>query len=68
MRTARNDNAKVRDRAPKGPKAAAKIETVMREFKEGELHSGSGKTVTSRPQAVAIALDSARKVVKKKGG
>ncbi len=45
-------------------KAAAgkrKIETVMHEFKEGDLKSGgSGKTVTSRKQAVAIALSEAR--------
>jgi hypothetical protein len=66
MRTAKNDNASARDRTPKGPKAAAKIATVMREFKEGELHSGgSGKTVTSPKQAVAIALSEARRAKKK---
>jgi len=34
------------------------VETVMGEFKRGQLHSGSkkGPKVTSRKQAVAIAL------------
>lgn len=40
-----------------------KIETVMHEFKEGELHSGSkkGPKVTNPKQAIAIALSEARK-------
>lgn len=44
-------------------KAKSKIEKTMREFKEGELHSGSkkGPKVKSRKQAVAIALEQARK-------
>jgi len=44
----------------KGPK---KVEKVMREFKSGELHSGSkkGPTVKSRKQAIAIGLSEARK-------
>jgi hypothetical protein len=33
----------------------------MKEHKEGKLKSGSGKKVTSRKQAVAIALSEARK-------
>lgn len=46
-----------------GPKGAAKISKVMSEFKSGELHSGSrnGPPVTSRKQAVAIALSEARR-------
>lgn len=40
-------------------KQQAKIEDVMHEFKEGELESGSGKKVTKRKQAVAIALSEA---------
>jgi hypothetical protein len=42
---------------------AAKVSKVMGEFKEGKLHSGSkkGPAVTSRKQAVAIALSEARK-------
>jgi hypothetical protein len=45
-----------------GPKAQKKIEKTMKEFKEGDLESGkSGKKVTSRKQAVAVALSKARK-------
>ena len=42
-------------------KGKRKIHKVMKEKKEGELKSGSGKKVTSRKQAVAIALSEARK-------
>lgn len=38
-----------------------KIGKVMEEFKEGKLHSGSGGKVTSRKQALAIAISEARK-------
>ena len=40
-----------------------KVHKVMKEFKGGKLHSGSksGPQVTSRKQAVAIALSEARK-------
>jgi hypothetical protein len=38
-----------------------KIEKVMKEHKQGKLKSGSGKKVKSRKQAVAIALNEARK-------
>jgi len=38
-----------------------KVQKVMKEHKEGALKSGSGKKVTSRKQAVAIALNEARK-------
>ncbi len=45
-----------------GPKAAAKVEKTMHEFKRGDLKSGaSGKKVTSQKQAVAIGLSKARK-------
>ncbi len=37
----------------------ATIEKVMHEFKEGDLVSGSGHTVTDRDQAIAIALSEA---------
>ena len=42
-------------------KAAKKVGKVMREYKEGPLHSGSkkGPEVTSRKQAIAIALSEA---------
>jgi hypothetical protein len=46
----------------------AKVATVMHEFGKGELHSGKGGKVVKNPrQAVAIALSSASKVMKKKG-
>lgn len=41
--------------------ASQKVETAMREKKRGTLKSGSGKRVTSRKQAIAIALSEARK-------
>ena len=42
-------------------KSQKKIKKVMGEFKEGTLHSGSkkGPEVTSRKQAIAIALSEA---------
>ena len=42
-------------------KGKTKVHKVMKEHKEGTLKSGSGKKVTSRKQAVAIALSEARK-------
>ena len=42
-------------------KGQRKIHKVMKEKKEGSLKSSSGKKVTSRKQAVAIALSEARK-------
>jgi hypothetical protein len=47
----------------KNMKAKKKIEKVMREFKEGKLHSGSkkGPVVKGKKQALAIALSEARK-------
>ena len=55
-----------------GKKAQSKVERAMHERKRGKLKSGrSGKTVTSRKQAIAIGLSEARKagakVPKKKG-
>jgi hypothetical protein len=44
-----------------GSQGKRKIHKVMKEQKEGKLKSGSGKKVTSRKQAVAIALSEARK-------
>lgn len=41
-------------------KKQAKVRKVMREFKEGTLHSGKGgPVVKSRKQAVAIAMSEA---------
>jgi hypothetical protein len=45
-----------------GRKASEKVERAMHERKRGELKSGrSGKTVTSRKQAIAIGLSEARR-------
>jgi len=47
--------------------AQAKIGKVMGEYKAGKLHSGSkkGPEVTSRKQAVAIAMSEAKMPKKK---
>ena len=55
-----------------GKKASEKVERAMHERKRGKLKSGgSGKTVKSRKQAIAIGLSEARragaKVPTKKG-
>lgn len=49
-------------------KGKEKIATVLREFKNKKLHSGSkkGPKVRKRSQAIAIALNEARKLKKKK--
>jgi hypothetical protein len=45
-----------------GKKAQSKVKRAMHERKRGTLKSGrSGKTVTSRKQAIAIGLSEARK-------
>lgn len=45
-----------------GKTAQKKVGEVMKEFEEGRLKSGrSGRTVTSRKQAIAIGLSEARK-------
>jgi predicted transcriptional regulator len=48
-----------------------KVEKVMSEYKAGKLHSGKpgpgkGKVVTSKKQAVAIAMSEAKMSKKKK--
>ena len=47
-------------------KGKKKVEKVMGEYKRGKLRSSSGATVTSRPQAVAIAMSEAGMSKKKK--
>jgi hypothetical protein len=58
------------ERLERGYKKGGKVAKVMHEFGEGKLHSGSkeGPKVTSRKQAVAIALSEAGKSKKAKGG
>jgi hypothetical protein len=53
---------------PKTTKQKAKVAKVMEEFRSGSLHSGkkTGKKVTSRPQAIAIALSESSKMGKKR--
>lgn len=56
--------------AKKPTKAQKKVSKVMREYGAGTLKSSSGKKVTSRKQAIAIALSEAgmaRKKPMKKG-
>lgn len=49
------------------PKGKGKIEKVLKEYKAGTLNIGkSSKKVTSKKQAVAIALSEQRKANKKK--
>jgi hypothetical protein len=51
----------------KPTKMQKKVGKVMKEFKEGTLHSGKGgKVVKSKDQAIAIALSEGRKSSKGK--
>lgn len=47
--------------------AKSKVQKVMHEFKAGALHSGSkkGPKVTSRKQAVAIAMSEQKRAKKR---
>lgn len=55
-----------KSRASKEHMGQPKIHKVMSEFKHGSLKSSSGTKVTSRKQAVAIALSEAGLSRKKK--
>lgn len=44
-----------------------KVHKVMREYKAGTLKSSSGDKVTSRDQAIAIALSENERAKRKKG-
>ena len=44
-----------------GKSAQKNVESAMRRKKRGTLKSSSGQTVTSRKQAIAIALSEARR-------
>jgi hypothetical protein len=41
-----------------------KISKVMREYKKGDLKSSSGSKVTTRDQALAIALSEANRIAR----
>jgi Family of unknown function (DUF6496) len=53
----------------KDGKGKKKVQKVMKEFKEGKLHSGSkkGPEVTNPKQGIAIAMSEAGMSKKKKG-
>lgn len=57
MATKKSSAAKKGGAAKKG---RGKVKRVMGEYKRGQLKSGGRKKVTSRKQAVAIALSEAR--------
>lgn len=57
----KSSSTRKKSSASTGSKAKRKVHKVMKEHKEGTLKSGSGKKVKSRKQAVAIALNEARK-------
>jgi len=44
-----------------GKSASKRVESAMRRRKKGTLKSGSGRSVNSRKQAIAIGLSEARK-------
>jgi len=51
----------------KPTKMQAKVGKVMKEFKEGTLHSGKdGKVVKNPKQAIAIAISEGKKAAKGK--
>jgi hypothetical protein len=43
----------------------SKVEKVMHEFKKHKLKTSSGKLITNKKQALAVALSEARKAYKK---
>lgn len=62
-----SDHPMARSSPAKAVLGRKKVEKVLREFGEGELHSSSGAKVTKKSQAVAIALSEAGLSRKKKG-
>ena len=49
-----------------GPVSRRKVSVVMQEYKDGDLKSSSGHSVTNPKQAQAIALSEGRRAIKKK--
>lgn len=43
----------------------AKVQRVMREFKNGQLKSSSGQPVVKRAQAIAIGISESKRLGKK---
>jgi hypothetical protein len=68
MAISRSNMNKEIQKAPSSPAAKKKISTVMDEYKSGKLKSGSGKKVTDRDQAMAIAMSEARGAMQRKYG
>ena len=64
MKKVTKKKASAKKAVKKSKKKENKIAKVMREFKEGELHSGSkkGPVVNNPKQAIAIALSEARRL------
>ena len=52
--------------AKKPTRGQKKVEKVMSEYKAGSLKSSSGKKVTTRKQAIAIAMSEAGMTRKKR--
>ncbi len=66
VRRLRRRKLRRRVRRKYGASAGKDVEREMKAMKQGKLKSGrSGKTVTSRKQAIAIGLSEARKEGKK---
>jgi hypothetical protein len=61
----RSNMGKEIQKASSSPSAKKKIATVMDEYGKGILTSGSGKKVTNRDQALAIAMSEARGAAKR---
>jgi len=55
------NRSSVRQQIMKPGRKKKKIKKVMGEFKKKKLKSSSGKKVTNRKQAIAIALSEARR-------
>ena len=61
----RSNMGKEINNAPSSPSAKKKIATVMNEYGKRTLRSSSGKKVTDRDQALAIAMSEARGAAKR---
>ncbi len=55
------DSVRAKPTLKRKPAAKAKVAKVMDEFASGDLKSSSGTPITRKDQAIAVALNSARK-------